>query len=215
MSVDPTQLRFTAYSTYYGSFFVLRMAVTINGQQAVIEYSLSGELTLNSRNPKHGIPFSSIFADLEAVLKKNGVTGVGNFFCEDVPLYEVVFSSNHTLRNFLRSKPKVQSELASLFSSKFQPSLPPTSPSQPIPAFVETNLFLISPDMVKKDARIVHVTPENCSTCMSLWKESELFDFDSLFRVYRLDPSKLPGQGKRISSCCMFSCYTVIAIRCI
>ncbi len=184
--LEPNRLRFSPYSTYYGSFFLLRASVTICGQQAVIEYSTSGELTLNCRNPSLSVPLPSISAKVEDIIKKYGVSHVGNFFCEDVPLYQVSFSSEYNLRKFLKVRPRVQSELASLFSAVFsevQAAVSPTVPSQPVPTAVQTRLFLVSPDVLKKDARVANVTLENSSTCVTLWKESELFEFDSLFRV--------------------------------
>ncbi len=196
--LEPIQVRFTPYSTYYSSFFLLRASVTICGQQAVIDYT-SGELTLSCRNPSLSVPFPSISAKVEDILKKYGVLHMSNFFCEDVPLYQICFPSEYNLRKFLRVRPWVQTELASLFSAVFseiQAAASPIVPSQPVPTAVQTDLFLVSPDVLKKDARVVNVTLENCSTCMTLWKESELFDFGSLFRVYRLDPIKLPGGGK-------------------
>ncbi len=196
--LEPIRVRFTPYSTYYSSFFLLRTSVTIYEQQAVIDYT-SGELSLSCRNPSLSVPFPSISAKLEDTLKKYGVSHVGSFFCEDVPLYQVSFPSEYNLRQFLRVRSTVQSELASLFSEAFsevQAAASPTVSSQPVPTAVQTHLFLVSPDALKKDAQIDNVTLENCSTSMTLWKESELFDFGALFRVYRLDPSKLPGGGR-------------------
>ncbi len=197
--LEPSQLRFTPYSAYHSSFFLLRTSVTICGQQAVIEYTTSGQLTLNCRNPSLSVAFPSFFAKVEEILKKYGVSNVGNFFCEDVPLYQVSFPSEHHMRQFLQVRPRVQTELASLLSATFsevQSAASHIVPDQSAPTAVQTELFLISPDTLKKDAQVVNVTLENCSTCMILWKESELFDFGSLFRVYRLDPSKLPGGGR-------------------
>ena len=121
---------------------------------------------------------------------------MSNFWCEQVPLFQVNFSSEYKLRKFLLAQQAVQSELASLFSAKLAEHDPTATPPRDIPTTVQTQLLLISPDAVKKDARVVAVTLENHSTCMTLWKESELFDFGALFRVYRLNSSKLPQQGR-------------------
>ena len=198
LPILPSQLRFTPYTTYYSSFFLLRTPVTISGQPAEIGYSQSSELTLNSRYPNLGVTFRSISSNLETVLKKYGVSHVSSFWCEQVPLFQVNFSSEYKLRKFLLAQQRVQSELATLFSAKLaehDPTATPGAPPHDIPTTVQTQLFLISPDAVKKDARVVAVTLENHSTCMTLWKESELFDFGALFRVYRLGPSKLHQQG--------------------
>ena len=193
MDVNPEQLRFTPRTTYYSSFFVLRTHVTIDGEPTEIDLSLSSELTLKSRNSQHSVPFCTIHADLEAVLRENGVSNVGNVFCEDAPLYQVFFSSEQNLKQLLQSITRVQKELSSMYLRKLSES---ANSDQPVPtADVEVQLYLISPDMVKRDARIDHVTTDNCSSCITLWKESEVFDFDSLFRIHRVDPSKLPAQG--------------------
>ena len=195
----PCPIRFTPYTTYYNSFFLLRTPVTISGQLAEIGYSQSSELTLNSRYSNLSVTFRSISSNIETALKKYGVSHVSSFWCEQVPLFQVNFSSEYELRKFLLKQQAVQSELASLFSAKLaehDPTVTPGAPPRDIPTTVQTQLFLISPDAVKKDARVVAVTLENHSTCMTLWKGSELFDFGALFRVYRLDPSKLPQQGR-------------------
>ena len=197
VAILPHQLRFTTHTTYYSDFFLLRTAVTINGQSAQVGYS-DGQLTLNCRYPSIGITFPSLSSKLEDVLKKYGVSHVANFWCEQVPLFQVHFSCESALRKFLCYRERVQNELSSLLSAKLkdvQHKTTPKAPPHDIPTAIEARLFLISPDTVKKDARVTAVTLENYSTCMTLWKESELFDFGSLFRVYRMDPSKLPKQG--------------------
>ena len=42
---------------------------------------------------------------------------------------------------------------------------------------------------------MVEVTLENHSACMALFKESEMFEYWSLFRAYRTKTKKTPGQG--------------------
>ena len=42
---------------------------------------------------------------------------------------------------------------------------------------------------------MVEVTLENHSTCMALFKESEMFDYWSLFRAYKTKINKTPSQG--------------------
>ena len=74
-------------------------------------------------------------------------------------------------------------------------SVQPTSDQQPagsqqpasnqLPTCVQLQLFLVRPDAVTKDARVVEVTLENHSACMALFKESEMFDYWSLIRAYR------------------------------
>ena len=54
----------------------------------------------------------------------------------------------------------------------------------------------MTPDAATKNcAQPREVTLENHSSCMAVWKESEVFDFGDVFRVYRIDPAKLQDQG--------------------
>ena len=207
--IFPTPLRLTTHTTYYSSFFLLRTPVTISGQPAQVGCSSEGELTLSCRYPSLSLPLHSIRASLEGVVKTRGVSRVGDVHCEEVPLFPVSFSSAYNLRKFLISRETAQQQLESLFPVRFpthdqQPSsdqftsdLQPTSSQQPAsdPTCVQLQLFLVSPDAVTKDARVVEVTLENYSACVVLFKESEMFDYWSLFRAYRTKITKTLSQG--------------------
>lgn len=192
--VTPSQLRFTPHSAYYSSFFVLRTSINIGGQPAVINCT-SGKLILGCRYPDLTVPLSSLISRLEEILQRYGVLNVGNFYCEDDPLFQVGFTSEYTLSKFLHLKSQVQSEVASLISSSLAEAAKPSTFKRPVNTSVHVEPFLVIPDPVKVDGKIIRVTLENCSACMSLWKDSELFDFGSIFRVYQFDPSTLPGGG--------------------
>jgi len=218
----PSPLQLTTHTTYYSSFFLLRTPVTINGQPAQVGCSSDGELTLSCRYPSLSLPLHSIRASLEEVVKTHGISRVGDIHCEEVPLFPVSFSSENNLRKFLINRDSAQQQLESLFPVRLptrhqqsasdwstpdqQPSsdqstsdLQPTSSQQPasnqLPTHVQLQLFLVSPDAVTKDARVVEVTLENHSACMALFKESEMFDYWSLFRAYRTKINKTPSQG--------------------
>ncbi len=197
MSLLPNELRLTPHSTYYSRFFLLRISVTICGQPAFINFD-SGDLTLNCRLSYVSVAFPTISAQLEDILKKFGVLKVGNFYCEDFPLYQIIFSSEYDLRNFLRLRSRVQREVASLISSSLSQgkAVHRNLPAEVVVTTVQADLFLVSPDTEKKDARIVNVTLDNCAACMALWKESELFDFGAVFEVYDQGPSRHSDGGK-------------------
>ena len=180
----PSQLRLTPHTAYYSSFFLLRTLVTVNGQPAQIGCSSGGELTLSCRYPNLSLPLHSIQASLKKVVKTHGVSRVGDVCCEQAPLFPVSFSSEYTLRKFLLHRDTAQQQLESLFPQK-------------LPTHVQLQLFLVSPDVVVKDARVVEVTLENHSACMTLFKESEMFDYWSLLRAYRTGLNKTPGTYDR------------------
>ena len=50
---------------------------------------------------------------------------------------------------------------------------------------VETALFLVSPDADQKNATIYDVTESNCSGCLSMLKESDVFQFGPVFQLHQ------------------------------
>ena len=194
------QVRFTPHTTYYNNFFLLRMPVTINGQLAQVGCSGNEELTLNCRYPSINISLSVVSDKLEGILRKYGVSQVVNFWCEEVLLLHITFSSEHGLRRLLRLRERAQKEVASLLSAELMVQYTPTDAGRAalyiLPTAVKIEVFLIRPDTVKNTAQVEPVSLANHSACLALWKESEVFNFSSLFRAYRVDPSKLPEQGE-------------------
>ena len=179
--IVPSKLCLTPHTVYYSSFFLLRTPVTVNGQPAQVEWSSEGEPTLSCRYPNLSLPLHSIRATLEEVVKTHGVSRVGNVCCEQAPLFPVSFSSEYNLRKFLHHRDTVQQQLGSLFPK--------------LPTSVKLQLFLVSPDAVVKNARVMEVNLDNHSACMAVFKESEMFDYSSLFRGYRTGLNKTPSQG--------------------
>ena len=139
---------------------------------------------------------------LEGILRKYGVSHLVNVWCEEVLLLHITFSSEHGLRRLLRQREKAQNELASLLSAelivqyKASNAAKAETPLLSLPTVVEMKVFLVRPDTVKNTAQVEPVSLANHSACMALWKESEMFDFSSLFRAYRVNPSSLPDQGE-------------------
>ena len=170
-----------SHSVLQQLFFLLRTPVTVNGQPAQVGCSNGGELTLSCRYPNLSLSLHSIRATLEEVVKTHGVSRVGDVCCEQVPLFPVSFSSEYNLRKFLLHRDTVQQQLGSLF---------PKLPTQ-----VKLQLFLVIRDAVVNDAQVMEVTLENHSACMAVFKESEMFDYWSLFRPYRTGLNKTPSQG--------------------
>ena len=197
--------QFPVHTTYYNSFFVLRTEVILNGQPAEIGCSDDSELTLccryfplpgESSATKLSVSIPSISTKVESILKNNGVHETCNFFCEDSPLFQVTFSTENKLKKFLRSKQKVEEKLASLISQSLCPTQQAGAAATLVPTRVNATLFLMTPDAATKTcAQPREVTLENRSSCMAVWKESEVFDFGDVFRVYRTDPAKLQDQG--------------------
>ena len=114
------------------------------------------------------------------------------FYYEQSPLFHVVFSSESCLKKFLLEiemvKYAMQLDLLSVFLKSME-----TKSSQDWLIVVEPELFLVSPNRQNlKGANLHLVTIENCSTFMSCWKDSKLFDFESLYGEKGMNDSLLP-----------------------
>ena len=191
MAVDPTQLKSSPYTTFYQSFYLLRVPLTIGGQPAQITIANDGHLTIGCRYPAVSITFDSLTTEVETIVKKYGVKGVSNYWCEDVPLFELRLSSQDNLKKFLQSEEKVQKELAFRVAAKLAEQRSP----DPVAVYAHTDVYMLTPCPESNDAHIVRVSSENLATCTTLWRESEVFNFGALFRAFRMDRKSIPNQG--------------------
>ena len=192
MAVDPTQLKSSPYTTFYQSFYLLRVPLTISGQPAQITIANDGYLTIGCRYPAVSITFDSLTTEVETIVKKYGLKGVSNYWCEDVALFELRLSSQDNLKKFLQSEEKVQKELESRLTAMLVHQQ--RSPD-PVAVYAHTEVYMLTPRPESNDAHIVRVSSENLATCTTLWRESEVFNFGALFRAFRMDRKSIPNQG--------------------
>ena len=165
----------------------------IGGQPTKIT-SDDGHLTINSRYPSLSITFDSLITEVDTVMKKYGLEGVSNYWCEDVPLFELKFSSEDCLKKLLHSEEKVQNELASRIAAVLAQQQQQKSPNS-VAVCAVTEVYMLTPCPENKDARIVRVSPHNLATCIDIWKESEVFNFGALFRAFKMDRKGIPNEG--------------------
>ena len=187
MSIDPTKLKPRPHQLYYNGFFLLRMPLIINGQPAEISYNDKGKLTLNCRYPSLSITFDSLFNDVNTVVEKYGLSGITNYWCEDAPLFQLKFSTPDGMKTFINTAEVMRNELASIISAQLaeqQRVFHPDTSQANLPVIVHTEVFLVTPDPINKDADLRTLTAESLSACLSLWRESKVFDFKALFRAY-------------------------------
>ena len=83
-------------------------------------------------------------------------------------------------------------DLAALFS-QYLPQL--AAEPCPLSCEVETEVFLIAPDAKQKDARVIRVTKDNCYDCLTIWKDSDVFEVGPLFRCYQFNPERTLPKG--------------------
>jgi len=188
------KLKHSIHTTLYHNLFLLRTEVVINGQQAVVESDRKGWLTLNSRNPKAGVTFDSLVTDVNEVLRRHGMEGVTNYWCEEVPLFELKVSSHEDLKKLLSIERKVKEELSSKITTHMTAQL--QSPDDGVLVHVQVHVqvqpqvYLLIPDYVNRSGKTILVTKENITTCMSLFGNSFVLDFGALMRASRTTEDK-------------------------
>ena len=191
LSVGSSNLFQHAHTAYNLSFFLLRSPLMMNGQPAQIT-SDDGYLTLSCRYPPVSITFDSLITKVDAVVKKYGLEGVSNYWCEEAPLFQLKLSSQHGLRKFLRFQNQVQDELASRITTTLAQR---HQSADPIVVLAHTEVYMLTPRPERKDAEVVLVTCENLDTCAAIWREREVFDFGALFRALKIDRQTIPYEG--------------------
>lgn len=165
----------------------------MNSQPAQITFE-DGHLTLSCRYPPVSITFDSLVTEVDAVVKKYGLDGVSNYWCEEVPLFELKLTSQgqNGLRKFYHLQDQVQDELASRIAATLaqrQQSV------DPIAVYAHTEVHMVTPCPERKDAEVLLVTPDNLDTCTTVWRESEVFDFSAVYRTLRIDRKTIPNEG--------------------
>ena len=198
MSADFSYPRSSPHTTYYQSFFLLRVPLVVNDQPAQIS-SDDGHLTISCRYPQVSITFDTLTTEVNAVVKKYGLKGVSNYWYEDVPLFELKLSSQDGFKRFIYSKGKVQNELTSRVASKLaqQQRLPNLSAVS-----MHTEVYMLTPRPERNDASIIQVSSQNFAECTTTWRESKVFDFRTQFHEYRKDSKGIlkPGKLNYVSS---------------
>ena len=231
----PFRERFSSHDTLYqpyhhyrSSFFLFRLYMTVNGQPSVVSASPSGNLVLECPDqPATSISFPDLFHHVERILRDFGVSKVTNCWCDEAPLFEVLFTSQNDLRQFVHHTATICFRLSSVVSkmlaAKYQYWHTTDLTERPIECRLEeadrhsvstdssfdeskvtimADLFLMTPGVDSESLLIEPVTIENYQSCLDKWNVHTRFEFRDVFRRYQLDPTQFSGQsGKVLWSC--------------
>lgn len=165
-----TKLKSSIRTSLYNIFFLLRLEVVINGQPAQVEADRKGWLTLNCRHPKVGVTFDSLLTDVNEILQQHGLHGVSNYWCDEVPLFELKISSHDDLKKLFRLEEKIQEDIA----SKIKDGMLQTE-AEPLTVLVQQSIYLLN-----SAGHHCRVTKENSLMCLDLFSSSKVVDFRNL-----------------------------------
>ena len=177
---------FNIHTSYHNDFFLLRTRVLVNEEKATIKSIKEGSYEEPVLNFCHGgttisTKLWSIVNAISSLLRKFWVYHVDTFYYEQSPLFHVVFSSESCLHKFLEKidnvRCDIELDLLSIFLESMEMELPCYCQ-----VVVEPELFLVSPNQQNtKGAELCPVNIQNCFKIMARWKDSKLFDFESLY----------------------------------
>lgn len=195
------------HTTYYNGFFLLRIPVVINGQQATIGSDEKGWLTLNCRYPAVGVTFDSLVTDINDILQTHGMENVTNYWCEKVPLFQVKISSQKNLKQLLSLEDKIKEELALKMATRMSAQLHSHNPIVPPPGLsvqVRPQVYLLIPDSRCGDGKVIKVTKANMANCITLCSKSDVFTFENLFRAYQINPNRVDEGIQNLTLTCAY-----------
>ena len=190
IDIDP---EFKIHTSYHSNFFLLRTKVLVDGRSTEIRPIKEGSYEEPALTFCYsGNPISTklwpITKTFSPIFHQCGVYHIDTFYYEQSPLFHVVFSSQSCLKKFLseidRLKRTMEVELLAIFSEclKATPAFKAKF-SQSLAIEVQADLFLVVPNrQTVKGAEIHSVTTENCSNLLASWRDSELFEFASLYQ---------------------------------
>jgi len=110
----------------------------------------------------------------ETKLSSSGLH-ISNYWCDDVPVFQLNVSSADNLKKLLCSKSQLQKQLTSNLSRMFKKR------SQ---VQLQSDVFLVLPSASDSDGQIVHVTLDNAAECMARWERSAVFTFQAVFKQW-------------------------------
>ena len=187
----PSFSQLTRGSQFHGSFFLLRLPVSINGEQCSPK-SHREHLVLEGGNGLY-ISFSDTVTSLEKIIdahqRRYGIAKVANCWSEDAPLFEVLFTSEDGLKRLLDTATNLCLQLSSELKQYVQGI--EASQYDEVSVDASAEVFLLTPGTKScKSCRLLiePVAASNFQESFSLWSMNIQFSFKDAFRRYKFKP---------------------------
>ena len=175
---------FEIHTSYHNDFFLLRTRILVNGRNTEISSSKEGDPVLNfcHSGKTTSIKLRLVESTISPILVQYGVNHVNTFYYNQSPLFHVVFSSESCLQSFILATGEVKCDLEPKLQPLFQKTILETESAPQLTVKLQPEIFFVSPNQqTSKGAELHLVTPGNCSTFVTRWKNSKLFDFGALY----------------------------------
>ena len=168
---------FKLHTAYHKDLFLLRLSVLVNEQKVDLTKEKENSPILSvsvSQNVTTVASQRKVASEIFPILHRYGVYHLAMFYYEQDLLYHVFFRSESGLAGFLEEAKAVQSFLKRKLSFLLFPDF-----NKHPDLNVELEIYLASPGSVTK---LLPLTKENYSSLITIWKQSNCFDFGTVFQ---------------------------------
>ena len=165
---------FNCYRVCYNSKFLLRLKMSIDDQLVAIqEQAVNKEAFIQLGDVN--LDLDKLAYEMEQVLLQYGVRRVLRaHHDEKLPLYELHFTSEHTLELFLKEKQEADRKLEEAISH-----LITSDSSSPSPDLqINTHLYFMVPQDAKQKTHLQFVTTGNCKEISSKYRDSFVMKYE-------------------------------------
>ena len=138
------------HKAYFRGFFLLRTPLLISGHPAEIGPNDQGWLTLRCPTTSVAITFNDMCTEVSAAIEKCSGLHISNYWCDDVPIFQLDVTSADSLKTILHSRSQLQKQLTTKLLQMFSKD-----------SLVQLDIFLVLPSASDKDGEIVQVTLDN------------------------------------------------------
>ena len=165
----------------------MRTPLLINGQPVQTGPNEEGWMALRCPTTKVEATFSDLYTEVSATVEKCSGLHISNYWCDDVPVFQLNVSSADDLKKLLHSKSQLQKQLISKLSKMFK---------KEAQVQLQSDIFLVLLSASNNDGQIVHVTLDNAVECVARWKRSAAFTFQDIFQQWNdQSPNTEPTLG--------------------
>ena len=177
------------YTQYRTDVFFLKMDFMLNKTQITVSLS-SFESRQLQPSVKLGesadIQLSAIQRDIDYLLRNWSNSHVGNYYCEQkdslfIPIFEVVFPSESSLKYFLENRNYIEEGLVHKLTNR----VPKSALRLDLTVKLEVYLAVTTPMSAR---RAIRVNNENCQSCMQTYLSSFTFSISELLQVESSSP---------------------------
>ena len=142
------------------------------------------------------VTFNDLCTEVSAAIEKCSGLHISNYWCDDVPIFQLDVTSADSLKKILHSKNQLQKQLTTKLLQMLNKDTQ-----------VQLDIFLVLPSASDKDGEIVQVTLDNAEECMTQWERRAAFALQAIGNDHSWTTAAEPTLGKSVTN--LNDCFIV------